>query len=188
MQAVIDNSSITPAVRATVEGLERFAAAAGVRGVLRRMRAQAGWQLRSNPALAAAFVSIGGSAFGMALPAAVGSLRIVVTRGSGGDKIERHANATQYLLALEGPLETHVEIDGTWRIDHYGYGSKRLEDRWHVVPAGAWHRTVAPGLTHWGVAAFHSVADVSDEYRRAGARLTRSGPRGAARALRSGRR
>ena len=39
-----------------------------------------------------------------------------------------------------------------------------LEDRWHVVPPGVWHKTVVPGARNWGIVAFHSAREVGDEY------------------------
>lgn len=84
----------------------------------------------------------------------------------GGDSVERHINSTQYLLALDGPVETHVQTADGWRVDRYGQGdSALLQDRWHVVPSGIWHRTVAPDASYWGIVAFHSAREVSDEYR-----------------------
>ena len=82
------------------------------------------------------------------------------------ETIERHANSTQYLLVLDGPVQTHVLTDDGWRVDRYGYDdATRLESRWHVVPPGVWHRTVAPGAHEWCVVAFHSAREVSDEYQ-----------------------
>ena len=40
-----------------------------------------------------------------------------------------------------------------------------LQSRWHVVPAGVWHRTVAPGVQNWAIVAFHSAQQVNDELR-----------------------
>ena len=100
------------------------------------------------------------------MPAAIGSVRVVVTRGIGGARIERHVNSTQYLLALDGAIETHFQTAGGWRVDRYGEGDPAvLENRWHVLPPGAWHKSVAPQLRDWGVVAFHSARDVSDEYQ-----------------------
>ncbi len=96
-------------------------------------------------------------------------MRVVVGRGVNEGRNERHANSEQYLFVLDGPVHTYVQNDGEWRIDRYGFevGDRAdgpLENRWHVVPRGVWHRSVAPGNGLWGVVAFHSAADVSDEF------------------------
>ena len=89
-----------------------------------------------------------------------------MTRDAEGEGVERHANSTQYLFALDGPVETHVQTEDGWRVDCYGQGDPAaLENRWHVVPAGVWHKSVAPGGRNWSVVAFHSARDVRDEYQ-----------------------
>jgi hypothetical protein len=89
-----------------------------------------------------------------------------VTRNASGEGIERHANSTQYLFVLDGLVETHVQTADGWRVDRYGQGDAAvLENRWHVVPQGVWHKSVAPGGRNWGVVAFHSAREVSDEYQ-----------------------
>ena len=162
----MNNPSLTPDVRPVVEELDRLATRPEVMAVLRRAQADAVAQLQRNSGLSAAFVNLDPVALGHALPAGVGSIRLVVTRGGGGEAIERHANSTQYLLVLDGPVQTHVLTDDGWRVDRYGYGdAATLESRWHVVPPGVWHRSVAPGAHYWGVVAFHSASEVSDEYQ-----------------------
>jgi quercetin dioxygenase-like cupin family protein len=106
------------------------------------------------------------SDLGGTAPAAIGSIRVAVTRGAEGAGVERHANSTQYLFALDGPVETHVLTEDGWRADRYGQGDPALlEARWHVVPPGVWHESVAPGRREWSVVAFHSAKDASDEYQ-----------------------
>jgi hypothetical protein len=160
------NPSITVETRPLVEALSRFAAQPDVAAALQRARADAVLRLQREPGLASAFVALDPVALGWPTPDAVGSIRVSVTRGAGSETVERHANSTQYLLVLDGPVETHVQTDAGWRVDRYGDGrSAELGDRWHVVPPGLWHRTIAPGAQTWGVVAFHSAREVSDEYR-----------------------
>ena len=166
MGKTTSNQSITAAVRPAIEELDRFVASAEVFAALRKAWTQAVQSLHSDQALRASAVSVDLSAFGVPIPAQVASIRVVATRDAGGDGIERHANCTQYLYVLDGPLETHVQTAAGWRVDRYGQGQAEvLEDRWHVVPPGTWHRSVAPGLSNWGVVALHTARDVEDEYQ-----------------------
>ncbi len=166
MGQTTNNRSITPDARSVVEELDRFATRPDVLAALRRAQAAAVQQLQRDPGIAAACIALEPSSLGCAAPAAVGSIRVVVTRDAGGDAIERHANSTQYLFALDSPVETHVQTADGWRVDRYGPGDAAvLEDRWHVVPPGVWHKSVAPGARNWGVVAFHSAREVSDEHR-----------------------
>ena len=166
MAQATDNQSITPQARPVVEELNRFATRPDVSSALRQADAEARERLRRNPDLAEAFAALDLSSLGAAVPAAIGSVRVVVTRGIGGARIERHVNSTQYLWALDGALETHVQTAGGWRVDRYGEGDPAvLANRWHVVPPGTWHKSVAPQARDWGVVAFHSARDVSDEYQ-----------------------
>ncbi len=161
-----NNQSITPQVRFVIEELNRFATRPDVLAALRQAQAEAVDKLQHHPGLGAAFVGLDTLKLGFAPPAAIGSIRVMVTREAGGEGIERHANSTQYLFALDDPIETHVQTADGWRVDRYGQGDAAvLEHRWHVVPPGVWHKSVAPGARNWGVVAFHSARDVSDEYR-----------------------
>ena len=160
-----NNPSITAHTRPAVERLDQFANRPEVLAVLHRARAEARGRLQREPNLAEAFVAIDLASLSASVPDAAGSLRVVVTRGAGGANIERHANSTQYLFVLDGPVETHVQIDGTWRVDRYGHGGGALEDRWHVIEPGLWHKTQASGLQHWAIVAFHSASEVHDEYQ-----------------------
>jgi hypothetical protein len=172
MADTTDNASITPDVRPVVEQLNRFANTPEVMTALRRAQADALTKLRADPSARAAFVSVDPTGFSRSPPEALGSIRVAVIRDPTGEGEERHANSTQYLFAFDGPLETHVQTSGGWRQDRYGYGdglgdetATALEDRWHVVPAATWHRSLAPGTHEWSVVAFHSARQVSDEYR-----------------------
>lgn len=166
MGQTTNNSSITPDARALVEELNRFATRPDVLAVLRQAQADAVKKLQGDPSISAAFINVEPASLGSAAPAAIGSIRVVVTRDAGGESIERHANSTQYLFVLDNPVDTHVQTADGWRVDRYGQGDAAvLEDRWHVVPPGVWHKSVAPGARNWGVVAFHSAREVSDEYQ-----------------------
>ncbi len=161
-----DNQSITASARPAVESLQRFTQLPVVQAALGRAQAEALARLQNDAKLPAAFVSVDLASLAVTPPAEARSLRVVVTRDAGGDTIERHANCSQYLYLMGTPLETHVQTDSGWRIDRYGQGPETtLEDRWHVVPAGVWHKSVAPGAVNWSVAAFHSAAQVNDEFK-----------------------
>jgi hypothetical protein len=166
MGQAANNQSITPAERSFVEELDRFATRPDVLAALRRAQADAVRKLQRNPNIPATFISLDPSALGSAAPAAIGSIRVAVTRAAEGLGVERHANSTQYLFALDGPVETHVQTEDGWRVDRFGQGDPAiLENRWHVVPSGVWHKSVAPGGRNWSVVAFHSARDVRDEYQ-----------------------
>jgi hypothetical protein len=161
-----DNQSIAPENRHAVEELDRFAALPEVARALKQASAEAHAMLHRDPRSAEAFAPLDLTSFACPVPAAVGSARVVVTRGRGGARLERHANSTQYLFAIDGVVETRVQTADGWRVDRYGLGdSALLENRWHVVPAGRWHQSSTPEPRTWGIAAFHSARDVSDEYQ-----------------------
>ena len=166
MGQTTNNQSITPNARSVVEELNRFATRPDVIAALRRAQTAAVGKLQRNPKISTAFKALDPSSLGRGAPAAIGSIRVVVTRDAGGTDVERHANSTQYLFVLDDPVETHVQTVDGWRVDRYGHGEATvLEDRWHVVPPGVWHKTVAPGARNWGIVAFHSAREVSDEYQ-----------------------
>lgn len=161
-----DNQSITASSRPAVESLQRFTQLPAIQAALEQAQARALARLRSEANLRAAFVAIDLASLAVTPPLEARSLRVVVTRDAGGDTIERHANCAQYLYVMGTPLETHVQTGAGWRIDRYGQGPETaLEDRWHVVPPGVWHKSVAPGAVNWSVAAFHSATKVEDEFQ-----------------------
>lgn len=59
--------------------------------------------------------------------------------------------------------QTHVKEGSGWREDSYGQGA-RVEDRFHVVSEGVWHRSAASGPEDWTVVAFHTAEQVQDDY------------------------
>lgn len=159
------NASITPELRPVITELDAYAKLPQVAAALAQARIVARVALQDHPAAESISIALSSRLLGTRLPAGVGSLRVVVTRSSGGERMERHRNSTQYLLALDGPLETHVQTDQGVRVDRYGSPpAQALDDRWHIVPLGRWHKTVAPRKRNWAVAAFHSARVVSDEF------------------------
>lgn len=161
-----ENQSIAPEDRYILEELDRFATFPEVARALKLATEEAHAMLRRDPHSAEAFAPLDLATFACPVPAAVGSARVVVTRGRGGARLERHANSTQYLFAIDGLVETRVQTADGWRVDRFGRGDPALlENRWHVVPPGRWHQSSAPEARTWGVAAFHSARDVSDEYQ-----------------------
>ena len=166
MTKATDNLSITAQARATVEELDRFANLPQMRVALRAADVEARAQLQRDATLADVFIPLDLSSLGVAVPAVIGSARVVVTRGVGGSRSECHQNSVQYLLSLDGAVQTHVQTADGWRIDRYGEGDPAvLENRWHVVAPGVWHKTDVASARDWSVAAFHSARKVSDEYR-----------------------
>jgi hypothetical protein len=162
----ISNQSITSDARPIVEQLNQFVMRPDVLVALRQTKAEAEMKLQGDPNLATASAAFDPSQYGSPVGEAIGSARVVVARYRGDNRIERHANSTQYMYVLRGPLETHVQTTDGWRVDRYGAGnSGDLEDRWHVVWSNTWHRSAAPGSGRWAVIAFHTAREVSDEFR-----------------------
>lgn len=161
----MNNQSITVDARPVLEGLDRFVHEPEVQAAIRRAQALALARLKKDGNLRAAFVPIDLASLTALLPAHARSLRVVATRGEGGHLVERHANCAQYLFVLDSALETHVQTDTGWRIDRYGQGSDcSIDNRWHYLPTGVWHKSVAPNASQWSVLAIHSAAAVADEF------------------------
>ena len=160
----MQNASLTDDTLRVVEALDRLTRRPEVQEEFQRAQADGIAQLRRNPDLASAAVPL--TSLIDKLPAGVSSARVFVSRASGSDVSERHSNCTQYLYPLDASVETYVMTTAGWRIDRYGGEDiPALESRWHVVPVGVWHRTVAPGMQYWAIVAFHSAPDVNDELR-----------------------
>lgn len=161
-----NNRSITPDARPGIEELGDFALQPGVLAALRQAQAEAVAVLRRAPDLSSTFVTLDPVRLGAAVPPSVGTIRVAVSRAGADTAVERHPNSTQILFVLDGPVETHVETGAGWRVDRYGEGSASvLENRWHLVPPGVWHKSNAPGPGDCAVVAFHSAREVEDEYR-----------------------
>ena len=160
------NQSITAEARPLIEALRRFALHPEVMTALRGAQAEAAGRLREDPALRSTFLSLDPAGFGLAAPAGAATIRVAVSRAGADTVVERHPNSTQVLLVLEGPVETHVEAAAGWRVDRYGEaGGQALENLWHLVPPGVWHKSNAPGPGDCAVVAFHSAREVRDDYR-----------------------
>jgi hypothetical protein len=160
----VQNASLTDDTLRVVEALDRLTSRPEVQEEFQRAQAGGIAQLQRNPDLASAAVPL--TSLIDKLPAGVSSARVFVSRASGSDVSERHSNCTQYLYPLAASVETYVMTTAGWRIDRYGGEDiPALESRWHVVPVGVWHRTVAPGMQYWAIVAFHSAPDVNDELR-----------------------
>jgi len=143
-----------------------FASQASVLAALRRAQAVAVSRLQREPALRATFVAVDPAGLGVAAPPAIGTIRVAINRAGLDTALERHPNSTQVLFVLDGQIETHIETADGWRVDRYGEGSAAvLENRWHFVPQGVWHKSCAPGPGDCVLAVFHSAREVQDQYR-----------------------
>ncbi len=161
-----NNQSISERAKPVVRVLDQFARRADVAAALAQAQAEARARLLGEPGLAEFSVALDLTQLVSAVPDTVGSIRVAVYRGAGGSSEERHPNSTQYLMVLDAPVETHVELAHGWHIDRYGHGAgTTLEDRWHVVEPGTWHKTIGANGGMWSIVAFHSAPDVADEYR-----------------------
>lgn len=160
------NASITPEWRQDIWELDEYSRQNSVSAALRRAHALALHRLGSEPQVHEVAVVLDAAELGLPLPPAAGSVRVVAGRAAAQQRLERHANSHQFLLALGGPLQTHVKTARGWRVDRYGHATNAgaLDERWHVVPAGQWHKTETAGPQPWVVATFHSAVQVSDEY------------------------
>jgi len=157
-----NNQSITREERPFVETLAAFTARPEVLAEFQRAQRRAADALRSNMELATKVETIDFGAFRNA-PQGIGSIRVAVIRAGFDGGNERHPNSTQYLFSLEGSGETYVHTQEGWRRDTYGTGAQ-IEDRFHVVPLGVWHKSAAPGPRDWTVVALHTAVAVQDDY------------------------
>jgi mannose-6-phosphate isomerase-like protein (cupin superfamily) len=160
------NASLTPDSLPRIARLNDWALQPAVLAALRAAQAEAVAKLAREPGLRSTFVSLDPGACGAPAPAGIATLRVAVSRAGADTAVERHPNSDQYLFVLDGPVETHVETPAGWRIDRYGEGSVAvLENRWHLVPQGVWHKSNAPGPHDCTVVALHTAQDVKDEFR-----------------------
>jgi mannose-6-phosphate isomerase-like protein (cupin superfamily) len=162
----VSNDSITPGARAAISELQEFVRQPQVMAALSTAQSEAAARLVREPALRSTFVALEPASIGAAVPAAAATIRVAVSRAGVDTPVERHPNSTQVLLVLQGPVETHVETTTGWRIDRYGEGEgQAVENRWHLVPPGVWHKSNAPGPGDCTVVAFHSARTVRDDFR-----------------------
>jgi hypothetical protein len=104
--------------------------------------------------------------FGPSLPAELKSCRLSVMRGGTAYHIERHPNAIQYVLSIEGQGAIRVKLGDDWTVSSLSSGPDvSLLDRWHTVPANTWHQPT-PGKEDWTVVAFHTARadELKDDY------------------------
>jgi hypothetical protein len=122
--------------------------------------------LLTEPLKLAASIAIPLELFGSHLPSELKSCRLSVLRGGTEYHIEKHPNAIQYVLSVEGKGTIRVKTDDSWKVSNLSSGpSVGLLERWHIVPADTWHQPI-PGENDWTVIAFHttSAAELKDEY------------------------
>ncbi len=122
--------------------------------------------LAANPSQRAASVVLPLELFGRYLPYELKSCRLSVMRGGTAYLIERHPNAEQYVLSIEGKGSIRVQSNNDWVVSNLVSGpGVGLFDRWHKVPMNTWHQP-APGEEDWTVVAFHTAPanELKDEY------------------------
>jgi hypothetical protein len=104
--------------------------------------------------------------FGASLPSELKSCRLSVMRGGTAYHIERHPNATQYVLSIDGEGSIRVKSADEWVVSTLSSDpSAALLERWHTVPADTWHHPI-PADRDWTVLAFHTApaGELKDEY------------------------
>jgi hypothetical protein len=122
--------------------------------------------LVADPSKLAASIVLPRELFGLYLPSELQSCRLSVMRGGAACHVERHPNATQYLLSVEGIGTIRVKSDDGWVVCRLSSGpSVPLLERWHMVPTNTWHQPT-PGENDWTVVAFHTApaGELKDEY------------------------
>ena len=161
MRASRRNESITSENLPVIESLIRLLADPNMSALMRSALSKAHAALKMDPMRKVAMETLDPIAIRQIVPE-IGSARIAAIRDGFDSGIESHPNSTQYLFSLEGSGATHVKTSDGWRIDTYGIGD-RIEDRFHVVPPGVWHKSAA-AHGDWTVIAFHSAEKVIDDY------------------------
>ncbi len=122
--------------------------------------------LAADPSKLAASIVLPQELFGSHLPSELKSCRLSVMRGGTAYHVERHPNATQYVLSVAGKGTIRVKSDDGWVVSSLSSGpSIPLLERWHMVPTNTWHQPT-PGENHWTVVAFHTAPaeELKDEY------------------------
>jgi hypothetical protein len=127
---------------------------------------QAKAALTADPSKLAASIALPLELFGPDLPVALQSCRLSVMRAKTAYHIEKHPNATQYVLSLEHGGTIRVKTSAGWVTSNLSsLPSDPLSARWHTVPADTWHQP-CPGENDWTVVAFHTAPanELKDEY------------------------
>ena len=122
--------------------------------------------LSREPAKLAASVTLPLELFGSNIPSELKSCRLSVMRAATAYHIERHPNATQYVLSLENSGTIRVKSESGWTISQLSSESAApIGIRWHTVPENTWHQPT-PGEKDWSVVAFHTVSasELKDDY------------------------
>ena len=133
---------------------------------LNKAWAEAHEELSADPNCAVSIKPLDVSILGNDVAGKVGSCRLSIFRAGTAYNRERHPNSTQFIFSLEGSGEIHVlEESGSWRVDRLGgVDNGALETRWHWIPAGIWHQPIPSKDHNWVVLAFHTEAEVQDEF------------------------
>lgn len=104
--------------------------------------------------------------FGSSLPSELRSCRLSVMRGGTAYHIERHPNATQYVLSIDGKGSIRVKSADEWVVSSLSSDpTASLLERWHTVAANTWHQPT-PSENDWTVVAFHTApaGELEDDY------------------------
>ncbi len=133
---------------------------------INKVWAEAYEELSTDPNCAVSIKPLDVSIFGNDVAGKVGSCRLSLFRAGTAYKRERHPNSAQFLFSLEGSGEIHVlEESGSWRVDRLGeVENGTLETRRHWIPAGIWHQPISSQDHNWVLLAFHTAAEVQDEF------------------------
>ncbi len=128
--------------------------------------AEAHEELSADPNCTVSIKPLNISVFGNDVAGKVGSCRLSIFRAGMAYNRERHPNSIQFLFSLEGSGEIHVlEESGSWRVDCVGgVEDGASETRRHWIPAGIWHQPIPSKDHQWVVLAFHTAAEVQDEF------------------------
>jgi hypothetical protein len=121
--------------------------------------------LSADPSKLAASVVLPLELFGPSLPFELKSCRLSVMRGGTQYHIEKHPNATQYVLSINGNGAIRVKFSDEWLVSQLSSDpSVMLQERWHTVPANIWHQPI-PSDNDWTVVAFHTApaGELKDE-------------------------
>lgn len=122
--------------------------------------------LSSDPSRLAASVVLPLELFGTSLPSELKSCRLSVLRGGTAYHIERHPNATQYVLSIDGKGSIRVKSADEWVVSRLSSEpAASIRERWHTVPPNIWHQPT-PSEEDWTVLAFHTVSagELRDDY------------------------